>query len=104
MAYKKDVDDARESPSLEIMRLLQEKEAKLFIYDPYVRIKNNVASFNDFLKKSDYVILATNHTQFAKLKIRKLKEDNIKIIIDGRNCLDKKKIQKLGIVYKGIGR
>jgi len=28
----------------------------------------------------------------------------IKIVIDGRNCLDKEKIKNLGIVYQGIGR
>jgi len=34
----------------------------------------------------------------------KLKENNIKIVIDGRNCLDKEKIKSLGIAYHGIGR
>ena len=33
-----------------------------------------------------------------------LKENNIKIVIDGRNCLDKEKIKSLGIAYHGIGR
>ncbi|MDP3698217.1 MAG: nucleotide sugar dehydrogenase [Nanoarchaeota archaeon] len=104
IAYKKDVDDARESPSLEIIRLLEEKGANLSIYDPYAKSKNNVASFGDFLKKSNYIVLATNHTEFTTLKLRKLKENGIKIIIDGRNCLDKEKMQSLGIIYKGIGR
>ncbi len=103
IAYKKDVDDARESPSLEIARLLQEKGAGLFIYDPHAKHKNNTASFEEFLHKSDYLVIATNHAEFTDLELEKLKENNIKIIIDGRNCLDKDKIQRLGIVYKGIG-
>ncbi|MBI2666095.1 hypothetical protein HYX13_00625, partial [Candidatus Woesearchaeota archaeon] len=85
-------------------RLLEKKGAMLSIYDPYVKSKNTVASFKDFLKKSNYIVLATNHTEFTLLKLQKLKDNNIKIIIDGRNCLDKEKIKSLGIIYKGIGR
>jgi len=33
-----------------------------------------------------------------------LKKNDIKVVIDGRNCLDKEKIKGLGIIYKGIGR
>ncbi|HLD80257.1 MAG TPA: nucleotide sugar dehydrogenase [Candidatus Nanoarchaeia archaeon] len=104
VAYKKDVDDARESPSLEIMRLLQEKGATLFVYDPHAKHKNNVTDFEEFLKHADYLLIATNHAEFTNLELEKLKENNIKIIVDGRNCLDKEKIQSLGIAYKGIGR
>jgi hypothetical protein len=35
---------------------------------------------------------------------KKLKENHIEIVIDGRNCLDKEKIKGLGIIYKGIGK
>jgi len=34
----------------------------------------------------------------------KLKNSKVKVIVDGRNCLDKEKIKSLGIIYKGIGR
>ncbi|GAG17133.1 unnamed protein product, partial [marine sediment metagenome] len=43
----------------------------------------------------------TNHNEFLNI-YNKL--NNIKLIIDGRNCLDKEKIKELNIVYRGIGR
>jgi len=33
-----------------------------------------------------------------------IKEKGIKVVIDGKNCLDKQGIVSLGIIYKGIGR
>lgn len=38
------------------------------------------------------------------MDIEKLKHKGVKVIIDGRNCLDKNKIKNNGIIYKGIGR
>jgi len=104
LAYKANVDDIRESPALKIMNILKEKGAELFILDPYVKEKSNVKGINELFKKSDYVILVTDHKEFKNMDLGKLKENNIKIIIDGRNCLDKDKIKSLGIVYHGIGR
>ena len=38
VAYKKDVDDARESPALAIMDILRKKGAKIFYHDPYIPV------------------------------------------------------------------
>jgi len=56
------------------------------------------------LKKVEAIILATNHKEFIELDLKKLKKNKIKIVIDGKNCLDKNAIQKMGIIYKGVGR
>lgn len=104
LAYKKDIDDLRESPTLRIIEILKNKKANVKVFDPYIKEKSNVNNMGDLLKKSDYIILATDHTKFKNMDINKLKENNIKIIIDGRNCLDKNKIKDLGIIYKGVGR
>ena len=55
------------------------------------------------MEKSDYIILVTDHKEFKDMDLNKLKENKIEILIDGRNCLDKKKIKNLGIAYHGIG-
>jgi len=103
LAYKKDIDDVRESPAYDIIKKLKEKGAKLFIFDPFVR-NGSVTSLDYVLKKSDYLILVTDHSSFRNMDLMKLKHNGIKIIIDGKNCLDKNKIMKMGIRYKGIGR
>jgi len=103
LAYKADVDDTRESPAFEIINMLKEKNANVIVFDPYVKRKDNAKNLDELMKQSDYIILVTNHSLFKDLEI-KLKENNIKIIIDGRNCLNKENIKNSGIIYHGIGR
>ena len=103
LAYKANVDDIRESPALKIISILKEKKADVYVYDPYLKDKSNVNSLNELLEKSDYLILVTDHKEFKDMDLGKLKEKGIKIVIDGRNCLDKEEIKKLGIAYHGIG-
>ncbi len=105
LAYKADVDDTRESPALKVIEILKEKEANVFVFDPYVKKGSNVNDLSELLEKSDYIILVTDHKEFKDIE-NKLEENNIKIIIDGRNYLDKEKIKSLNlkIAYHGIGR
>jgi len=103
LSYKADVDDTRESPAFEIIKILKEKNVNVLVFDPYVQKDSSADSFDEILNKSDYIILVTNHNEFKNME-NKLKENNIKIVIDGRNCLDKEKIKSLGIAYHGIGR
>lgn len=103
LAYKANVDDTRESPSLKVIEILKEKKAEVFVFDPYVRKNSNVKNLEELLQKSDYIILVTDHNEFKDMDSNKLKENNIKIVIDGRNCLDKGNIKAMGILYHGIG-
>jgi len=104
LAYKANVDDSRESPSLKIIEILKEKNAEIFVFDPHVKKGNNVKDFDELLDKSDYIILATDHKEFKDMDLKRLKQNKIKILIDGKNCLDKEEIKSLGILYHGIGR
>ena len=104
LAYKADVDDVRESPAFKIIKILKKKDADVFVFDPYVKKGTNVENLNELLQKSDYIILVTAHNKFKNIDLNKLKENNVKIVIDGRNCLDKEKIKSMGIMYHGIGR
>ncbi|MCH8003674.1 MAG: nucleotide sugar dehydrogenase [Nanoarchaeota archaeon] len=103
IAYKANVDDTRESPALKVIEILKEKEAEVFVFDPYVKKLSNINNLDELMQKSDYIILVTDHNEFKDMDLKKLKENNIKIVIDGRNCLDKEKIKAMGILYHGIG-
>jgi len=104
LAYKPDVDDTRESPVYKIIELLKATQANLHIYDPFIKEQSTVKSLDELLEKSDALVLVTPHQEFVNMDLEKLRDNRTKIVIDGRNCLDKEKIQKLGIVYRGIGR
>ena len=74
VAYKRDVDDIRESPSLELIDLLKKSGALVTYSDPYVSAlpKTRAFDFNmahvevsdSMLAEQDAVIVATNHTDF----------------------------------------
>ena len=90
IAYKKNVDDMRESPSVEIMELLKLREATIDYHDPYVLIFPKMRNHNfklssielkpANLKKYDAVILTTDHDNIDYEMVLK----NSKLIIDSR--------------------
>jgi UDP-N-acetyl-D-glucosamine dehydrogenase len=105
LAYKANIDDMRESPAFKIIKHLEKHRAKVETYDPYVKNKSTIKSLDSILKKSQVLILVTDHKEFKEaLTPALLKKHNIKVIVDGKNCLDKQIFLKSGIIYKGIGR
>jgi UDP-N-acetyl-D-glucosamine dehydrogenase len=93
VAYKKDVDDTRESPAMEIMRLLQEKGAELAYHDPFVPELRKMRHYDfselssvelteDLLKNQNAVVIATDHTQIDYQWI----VNHTQLVIDTRNA------------------
>ncbi len=89
MAYKKDIDDIRESPSLDILYLLNKNNSKVDYFDPYIPDfvfdKRKYRSLDDLnsevLKKFDAVIILTDHSNLDYELIK----NNAALIIDTRN-------------------
>lgn len=105
LAYKANVDDLRESPAFKVIEHLKKHHAKVETFDPHVKSKSTVKSLEALLKKSQALILVTDHKEFKELITPTLlKKHGIKIIVDGKNCLDKQTFIKSGIIYSGIGR
>ncbi|HEX8974764.1 MAG TPA: nucleotide sugar dehydrogenase [Patescibacteria group bacterium] len=104
LSYKANVGDLRESPSLKLIEILKEKGAALEIFDPFVKKMSTVESIKQLLEKSEVIVLATNHAEFIEINSEMFQKHSIKIIIDGKNCLNKAEIENRGIIYKGIGR
>jgi nucleotide sugar dehydrogenase len=102
LSYKPNVGDLRESPSLEIKAKLEKLGADLITYDPYV--KEGSKSLKDAVKESQAVLICTAHDEIIKNLPKELKNSSVKVLVDGRNCLDKNNIKDLGILYSGIGR
>ncbi|MCD6407666.1 nucleotide sugar dehydrogenase [bacterium] len=96
IAYKKNVDDVRESPAFKIMKILLKKGAKVDYYDPYVKEVKKTRQFPysiksiEFvpskLKKYDFAIIITDHSCIDYKKLQEL----IPLIIDTRNVYRKK--------------
>lgn len=74
-AYKKDVDDIRESPAVKIITLLKDKGAEVIFHDPYIPVIEGMRSYPDLVMESvdlkqevlnrcDCVVLVTDHSCF----------------------------------------
>jgi UDP-N-acetyl-D-glucosamine dehydrogenase len=101
LAYKKDIDDLRESPSLKLIELLQDHGAKVDYNDEYVTSIPKVRKY-DFNKKSvkitqanvkryDLILLSTEHSYYDYGMILK----NAKLIVDTRNGFGKYSSKKI---------
>lgn len=105
IAYKANIDDVRESPSVRIIEHLKKHGGKVETFDPHILDRSSQKSLDAILKKSTALILATDHAEFLKaITPALLKKHKIKVLIDGKNAFDKVAFKKAGIVYKGIGR
>ena len=69
VAYKRDIDDMRESPALDVIRLLEQRGADVVYHDPHVpryredgEVREGVALTPDELRSADAVVIVTDHT------------------------------------------
>jgi UDP-N-acetyl-D-glucosamine dehydrogenase len=92
-AYKRDIDDVRESPALDIIGLLKQKGAEVSYHDPYVpairmedgQMMHTVDYSTNLLKQSDCVVIVTDHSTYDWQDI----VDNSKVIVDTRHATQK---------------
>jgi UDP-N-acetyl-D-glucosamine dehydrogenase len=105
VAYKKNVDDGRESPFFAVHKLLQSKGAEIRIYDSWIKSKSTVDSLEQALQGARAIVIVTDHDDYvSQMEEMNLAQLGIKVIIDGRNCLESQGISSQGIIYRGIGR
>ncbi len=89
MAYKRDIDDVRESPALDIYELLEDKGAQVSFNDPYVPTvhltEGRTAASTDitaaWLADQDCVVIVTDHTDYDIDFIL----EHAKLVVDTRN-------------------
>jgi len=101
IAYKKDIDDMRESPAFDVMRLLEERGAIVDYHDPHVprfrehgEERSGVPLSADVLAAADAVVIVTDHSgvdyQFVV--------DHASVVVDTRNATQKTTSSKARIV------
>ena len=93
LSYKPDIDDDRESPSFELIELLQARGAEVSYCDPYIPVARRVRKFDlqmssvpctaEELSGYDAVLLATPHKQFRDAALYK----GVTLLVDTRNAV-----------------
>jgi UDPglucose 6-dehydrogenase len=112
LSFKPNTNDTREAPSITIINKFLELGAEVRVYDPVVKKYPKdmdegavmTKSAYEALEEADLMVLVTEWSEFSDLDFKKIKKSMASLnIIDGRNTLDKKKLQEMGFNYTGIG-
>lgn len=89
VAYKKNIDDMRESPALDVIRMLEERGAQVVYHDPHVasfsedgHSYRSVELSDDELSRADAVVIITDHSSIDYQRV----VDRAPIVVDTRNA------------------
>ncbi|KPU63855.1 UDP-N-acetyl-D-mannosamine dehydrogenase [Thermococcus sp. EP1] len=105
VAYKGNVDDARETPSLRFIKLAENEGFNVKVYDPYVReFDYPLLDLEEAIKDSDCIVVITDHDIFKFLDPKKIgKLMRHRYVFDSRNILDHGRWRKAGFKVKVLG-
>lgn len=113
LAFKQNTDDVRMSPAIELCKRLQKLGAKLRVHDPKAMEKARavltdviyIDDMNAVPEGCDALVIATEWEVFKKLDLERARRVMTHpIMFDGRNLFDPKEMERLGWIYKGVGR
>jgi UDPglucose 6-dehydrogenase len=113
LAFKQNTDDVRNSPAVDLCHRLQKEGAALRVHDPQAMEKARavlkdvtyVADMNEVAEGCDALVIATEWPQFKQLDLERARRNlTHPIIFDGRNLFDINEMERLGFLYKSIGR
>jgi UDPglucose 6-dehydrogenase len=113
LAFKQNTDDVRQSPAIELCQRLQKEGVLLTVYDPKAMDKarailKNVTFVDDMNAVADgcdALVVATEWEEFKKLDLDRVRKGlTHPILFDGRNLFDPAEMERLGFIYKSVGR
>jgi UDPglucose 6-dehydrogenase len=113
LAFKQNTDDIRNSPAIQLCQRLQKEGATLRVHDPKAMEKARavlqdvtyVDNMDDVANGCDALVIATEWPVFKQLDLERVRQAlSHPIIFDGRNLFDAAEMERLGFLYKSIGR
>jgi len=113
LAFKQNTDDVRSSPAIDLCQRLQKEGAKLRVHDPKAMDKAKAAladatyvdDMNAVAEGCDAIVIATEWDEFKKLDLERARKSlSHPIMFDGRNLFDRVEMERLGWIYKSVGR
>jgi UDP-N-acetyl-D-mannosaminuronic acid dehydrogenase len=106
ISFRGGVKEERFSPFFAVRDELIRRGASVYGYDPlYTREeveKLGVTYSTDY--RVDGIILLTDHSEFEQIDWNHLYEKGVQFVVDGRNILDREKVEAAGLWYAGVGR
>lgn len=120
LAFKANTDDMREAPSVDIIRWVTSQGATMRVYDPVamqtgretleregINLESIIFCENAYkvAEETDALVIATDWNEFKALDMLKIHNSMRRpILIDGRNVYEPVDMNRLGFIYRGMGR
>ena len=114
LAFKAETDDVRESPAIDIVRMVLRRGALVHVHDPQALqnakqvLGNTVVYFEDMyeaMKSCDALVILTEWNCYRNIDLDKVSSSlRGKVILDARNVLDPERVKEKGFLYEGVGR
>ncbi|RKQ17741.1 nucleotide sugar dehydrogenase [Ureibacillus endophyticus] len=105
LAFKGNVDDMRESPSVEVIEQLQHLGLEVVSYDPHIKENKHetqTQSLEEATKEANIIVVLTDHNEFKTLNPLTISAEN-KIVFDTKNCLNREAWQEAGFQFHLLG-
>lgn len=120
LAFKANTDDMREAPSVDIIRWITSQGATVRVYDPVamqtgrealeregINLDSVIFCENAYqvAEETDALVIATDWNEFKALDMLQVRSAMRRpVLIDGRNIYEPAYMNRLGFIYRGIGR
>lgn len=120
LAFKANTDDMREAPSVDIIRWVTSQGAAMRVYDPVamqtaretleregINLESIIFCENAYkvAEETDALVIATDWNEFKALDMFQIHNSMRRpILIDGRNVYEPADMNRLGFIYRGMGR
>lgn len=94
LTYKDNVDDVRESPTLQMLEIMGDEAEKIKVYDPLINkdiVKNQLHNFDEFINSVEMLVILNAHDQL-KENMDKIKN---KVILDTKNIVTNEEAYKI---------
>ncbi len=120
LAFKPNTDDMREAPSVDIIRWVTSQGAVVRVYDPVamqtghdaleregIRMESVTCCDNAYevAEEADALVMVTEWNEFKSLNMLQIRSNMRRpVLIDGRNIYEAAEMNRLGFIYRGMGR
>ncbi len=100
LAFKGNIDDVRESPSLDVVTQFTKEELVVSAFDPHVtenKIEEQTQNEEEALMGASALVILTNHDEFKRMDPNRIAENmSHRIVIDTKNCIDRRRWEAAG--------
>lgn len=107
LAFKGNIDDMRESPSVDVVEQMLNKDLNVVAYDPHIKTNNidvQTQNIDEAFEGASAIVILTNHDEFKTMDPNQVAKHMVcRIVIDTKNCIDRRKWEQAGFDVHVLG-